>query len=86
MSYSNEVRMKSESGSEPAFPNLEKPTSMPGVVEQITTGGLTKREYFAVMAMQARIASGDLNCTPEVLYSSAVADADALLAELEKSK
>jgi len=38
-------------GRENAFPNLKKLIA-PGIMEQISEGGLTKREYFAGLAMQ----------------------------------
>jgi len=42
--------------------------------------GLTKREYFAGLAMQGLLANGDY----EGVESAAVVKADALLKELEK--
>ena len=49
-----------------------------------TLSGLTKREYFAAMAIQGLCThSGDYH-TPENLASDAVMYADALLKELEK--
>ena len=66
---------------EPAFPVPE--TAVGG---QRMRGGLSKREYFAAMAMQGMLASGisERNSGPVSLAMSAVEQADALLAELEK--
>lgn len=50
------------------------------------TPGLTKREYFAAMAMQGIVSFGD-NVTSydeDVMAKAAVRIADELLAELEK--
>jgi hypothetical protein len=48
--------------------------------------GLTKREYFAALAMQAMIGYGSESSSyrPEKIPSNAVEFADALIAELEK--
>ena len=49
--------------------------------------GLTKREYFAVMAMQGIIANKDgLDIKIERIVESAVDTADALIEELNKTK
>jgi hypothetical protein len=46
---------------------------------------LTKREYFAAMAMQGVCASPhSWDCVPETIAKYAVTQADALIAELEK--
>ncbi len=45
--------------------------------------GLTKREYFAAMAMQGLLASGDY--TQDIAHSS-VECADALISELNKQQ
>jgi hypothetical protein len=48
---------------------------------------LTKREQFAVMAMQGHCANADLTDTPaEVIAKWSVEQADALIAELGKSE
>lgn len=47
---------------------------------------LTKREYFAAMAMQALIANPGIQSTLEDYAKFAVMDADALLLELSKVK
>jgi hypothetical protein len=47
--------------------------------------GLSKREYFAAMAMQGYIASGLMNrCVENTLAMYSVKVADALIAELNK--
>ncbi len=46
--------------------------------------GLTKREYFAGLAMQAMITSSDFTGAPENVAEGALQFADALLAELNK--
>lgn len=49
--------------------------------------GLTKREYFAAMAMQGVIANKDgLDIKIERIVQSAVETADALIEELNKTK
>lgn len=51
-----------------------------------STSGLTKREYFAGLAMQGLCShSGDYH-QPEHLAQDAIMYADALLAELEKQQ
>ena len=45
--------------------------------------GLTKREYFAAMAMQGTMTS---SCSVDIIAEIAVKMADALLVELEKTK
>lgn len=46
--------------------------------------GLTKREYFAAMAMQGLLAQNSYYNSFDLLASNAVKQADALLKELEK--
>lgn len=46
--------------------------------------GLTKREYFAAMAMQALVSVHSANTSPGYLVKEAVSAADALLEELAK--
>lgn len=82
--------------SEPAFPGIQKfekyDDELCRYVEyQLPTGGLTKREYFAAVALQSSIQGGhELDETPRTVHSliarDAVAIADALLAELEKAR
>lgn len=48
--------------------------------------GLTKREYFAAMALQGYVSAGSTGMPePDQLAAYAVAAADALLAELDKA-
>jgi hypothetical protein len=81
-------------GNEAAFP-AHGWSSNPEVLERLKTqGGLTKREYFAAMAMQGMAAGDAWNqnfgvTNPEWLKNVAevaVAAADALIAELNRSK
>ncbi len=52
---------------------------------QLTALGLTKREYFAAMAMQGTIAgSQGLDITSEQFAAISIKLADALIAELSK--
>ena len=59
-------------GSENAFPDAD-----------YIDGGLTKREYFAVLAMQGLLSGEGIN-DPETVAKNAVAYADALLGVLVK--
>ena len=53
----------------------------------ISTTGLTKREYFAAMAMQGIITNKDgLDIKIERIVESAVDTADALIEELNKTR
>ena len=53
----------------------------------IVDGGLTKREYFASMALQGIIANKDgLDIKIERIVESAVDTADALIEELNKTR
>jgi hypothetical protein len=62
---------------EPAYPNKQTPSLK----------GLTKREYFAAMALQGIIANKDgLDIKIERIVESAVDTADALIEELNKTK
>jgi hypothetical protein len=62
---------------EPAYPNIQLPSLK----------GLTKREYFAAMALQGIIANKDgLDIKIERIVESAVDTADALIEELNKTK
>ena len=67
----------------PASPVLYAP-GQHGRMEQCGTSGLTKREAFAMAAMQG-LCSKDGYHTPQDLALDAVAQADALLAALEVS-
>ena len=69
----------------PAMPNSEFDRT--GTVPAIkTTGGLTKREMFAMAAMQGLASSADEYSRFYEMATDAVAMADALLAELERAK
>jgi hypothetical protein len=48
--------------------------------------GLTKREYFAAMAMQAFASRADSSGTYKAFAEDAVAQADALIKELNKQE
>lgn len=48
--------------------------------------GLTKREYFAAMAMQGMVANPTANGRPEDYAADAVAQADALIEALDRAK
>ena len=61
----------------PAFPVEETCNS------ESLSFGLTKREYFAAMAMQGFLSQNEY-ITPEGLAFAAIEQADALLKELEK--
>jgi hypothetical protein len=55
--------------------------------DYIIDGGLSKREYFAAMALQGIIANKDgLDIKIERIVESAVHTADALIEELNKTK
>jgi len=56
----------------------------PCVTEDYLQDGLTKREAFAMAAMQGYCANADVNATPEAVAGWAVHQADALLAEMAK--
>ncbi len=47
-------------------------------------GGLTKREYFAALAMQGFLACSNTGGSPKEIASYATAYADALIEELNK--
>jgi hypothetical protein len=60
---------------EPAYPNIQVPSLK----------GLTKREYFAAMALQGLLADYESECIED--YSKyAVKLADSLIEELSKTK
>jgi hypothetical protein len=67
--------------------NADKPISPTG--QNQTGTGLTKREYFAAMAMQGMISGRALSLSKDeaVMFGAqSIQFADALLAELDKSK
>ena len=49
-----------------------------------STGGLTKREHFAAMAMQGMLADHTCDAEPDAFAEVAVNYADALIAKLNK--
>ena len=56
-------------------------------MDNYTSEGLTKREYFAAMAMQGIISNKDgLDIKIERIVESAVDTADALIEELNKKR
>ncbi len=88
--------MSTSKGNEPAFPRLEHVKhgnfSEARYVWE-THGGLTKREYFAGLAMQGLLANpsvkwpgGRFSLSIGATVSDAANIADALIAELEKQK
>lgn len=72
--------------SNPVFPteNILR-NSYGDISERTTVPGITKREYFAAMAMQGVLAaSGDTRLSPSWVANEAVQYADELLKELAK--
>ena len=59
---------------------------IPGLQDDPDFNGLTKREYFAAMAMQGQVANSKYpdSCTAKAYATWSVELADALLAELAK--
>lgn len=80
--------MKTNNGNLPAAPTIYADVAANGQREiYCTEVGLTKREQFAAMAMQGLLAKhGDDDYQCEQIASYAVAHADALLKELERTK
>lgn len=73
--------------SEPAYPishiTWHEDEKRDGLIKKfVGFGGLTKREYFAAMAMQGLLA----NTTDGPTVKQAVLFADAIMAELEKEQ
>lgn len=67
--------------------NVNEPINVIEYNNNYISTGLTKREYFAVMAMQGIIANKDgLDIKIERIVESAVDTADALIEELNKTK
>jgi HEPN domain-containing protein len=50
----------------------------------VLRGGLTKREYFAAMAMQGRLANTELSYDEKEIAEDSVKCADALIEELNR--
>jgi hypothetical protein len=84
-----EANRTEDLGAEPMAPVLEK-TEVSVAVDGVQTvifyhaPGVTKREYFAAMAMQGAVANNGVNASFEGIASEAVKYADALLKELAK--
>lgn len=72
---------------EPAFPSyeIEYHQNGDGPARKIAEGGITKREYFAVKAMQGLMAS-EVKADPQVFADAAIVVADALIEALEKDR
>jgi nitrogenase subunit NifH len=67
--------------------NPNEPINMVEYNNNYISTGLTKREYFAAMALQGIIANKDgLDIKIERIVESAVDTADALIEELNKTK
>lgn len=75
---------------EPAFPASRRNwigDSYNSSFESITSGGLTKREYFVAMAMQGVLASGGFSTQPHWAFLTAEAAftvADEIIKRIEK--
>lgn len=76
----------SDNGNAPAYPVVERIDAGDyGRQDFSVTPGLTKREAFAMAAMQGMYANHESrDVHPEIIARSSVAAADALLAELAK--
>ena len=68
-------------GNEPAYPQVVDYLTTPETTIRLPLTGLTKREYFAGLAMQGMLVQESPNTS---LIGLAVKMADALLKELEK--
>jgi hypothetical protein len=66
-----------ENGKQSAFPLDGNHTGHPDTI------GLTKREYFAGLAMQGLLACSKIECLSDDICESAVGLADELLKQLE---
>lgn len=78
-----------KNGDMPAMPVTAEPYPSGAIpTSRQVASGLTKREQFSMAAMQGLLASltADDDLSPRELARSAVMNADALLAELERSK
>jgi hypothetical protein len=69
----------------PAMPNTN-PETYPTPCPINYGHGLTKREHFAGLAMQAIIAAGNIGMPSGPLSAMAVKYAESILAELDKAK
>lgn len=71
-------------GNDSVSPQVENTTSPNGDYSVKTNGGITKREYFAAMAMQG-ILAGRMDAIPsEIVLISAVEHADVLIEALNQ--
>lgn len=72
-------------GNEPAFASVWKPSEKEAHWghKEVMHSGLTKREYFAGLAMQGLLSRVDMSSDERARY--AIENADDLLAELEKT-
>ena len=74
-----------ENGNRPINPVFEMPDDLSSNLSGKDVIGLTKREYFAAMTMQGILSGQNYHFQHEIA-DSAVYMADALLAELNKTK
>ena len=72
-------------GNEIAYPSDYLMKGSGTVETMFTFKGLTKREYFAALAMQGLLASGNVNLISNEIETIAVAKADALINALNKT-
>lgn len=63
-----------------------KRSAFTGIVNEACQPGLTKREYFAGLAMNGYLSCIDVDATMEEVAKYSVKQADAILAELDKTK
>ena len=70
---------------DPAFAGITYTEIPGGGARMHQIGGLTKREYFAAMAMQGLLSDPTVNAGGKDVAIAAVSYADALLAELEQT-
>lgn len=66
------------SANDPAFPYVLRADS------DSAEYGLTKREYFAAMALQGMLSNPDIRGSNESLAKTSISVADVLIKELEK--
>lgn len=74
---------------EPAYPAIETRPAYDDdrnlYAATYSVGGLTKREYFAAMAMQGLCYQSPVSWSSRNIAAVAVQNADAILAELERT-
>lgn len=77
-----------ENKNQPAFPVLELKQLGDKMLLDCAAAGLSKREYFAGLAMQGLVSNPDIkfSSTAENFAKYSVEIADALLAELSKTQ